>query len=424
MKKRNRFISLALTLGLALSVMAMSVSASKFVDAHGNELELDDTLEAYSSVVLSGADNAARKAETNLGDLWTDALRWFAVSGKINAYFDEDDVTAGNTKVEVDADHIVALWNGGNLRADIAAGKFGTAELAFVLPYPNKVAVIYMSGAELLEALEAAAQALPYGDASADACASFMQAAGLTYSVNADRAYDKGEAYGKYWFKANSVSRVTITDVNGKAFDPNATYAVITHNANFNGMDSSYMFKAAAEANEKSAITKAVVRDVVWMYISEELGNVVGDAYAAPQGRITVTATAAPAESAKPGQSATTTENGTYTVVSGDSLWKIASKVYGSGKLWSKIFSANPQIKDAAMIYVGQTLTVPFNAESPDRLNAQIQSFVNALGDPEQSKKNFVFQGQRLVLVHLPDVAALDVVSLVRKETEATEEAK
>ena len=50
------------------------------------------------------------------------------------------------------------------------------------------------------------------------------------------------------------------------------------------------------------------------MYISEELGNMVGDAYAAPQGRITVTATAAPAESAKPGQSATTTENGTYTV--------------------------------------------------------------------------------------------------------------
>ena len=152
---------------------------------------------------------------------------------------------------------------------------------------------------------------------------------------------------------------MTITDVNGKAFDPNATYAVITHNANFNGMDSSYVFKAAAEANEKSAITKAVLRDVVWMYISEELGNMVGDAYAAPQGRITVTATAAPAESAKPGQSATTTENGTYTVVSGDSLWKIASKVYGSGKLWSKIFSANPQIKDAAMIYVGQTLTVP-----------------------------------------------------------------
>ena len=136
-----------LTLGILLSVMATSVSASKFTDAHGSEVELDDTLEAYSSVVLSGADNAARKAETNLGDLWTDALRWFAVSGKINEYFDEDDVAAGNNKVDVDADHIVALWNAGNLRADIAVGKFGAAELAAVLPYPNKVAVIYMSDA-------------------------------------------------------------------------------------------------------------------------------------------------------------------------------------------------------------------------------------------------------------------------------------
>lgn len=178
MKKLNRFISLALTLGLALSVMARPCLHPSRGCPSGNEVELDDTLEAYSSVVLSGADNAAVNGGDNLGDLWTDALRWFAVSGKINAYFDEDDVTAGNTKVDVDADHIVALWNGGNLCADIAVGKFGAAELAAVLPYPNKVAVIYMSGAQLLEALEAAAQALPYGDASADACASFMQAAG------------------------------------------------------------------------------------------------------------------------------------------------------------------------------------------------------------------------------------------------------
>ena len=288
MKKRNRFISLALTLGLALSVMAMSVSASKFVDAHGNELELDDTLEAYSSVVLSGADNAARKAETNLGDLWTDALRWFAVSGKINAYFDEDDVTAGNTKVEVDADHIVALWNGGNLRADIAAGKFGTAELAFVLPYPNKVAVVYMTGAQLAEALEAASQGLPYSEETAAACASFMQVAGLKYTVDTSVEYARGEAYGDNWFKAVSLGRVTIEEVNGQPFDAEETYAVITSNANFNGMDSSYIFPIAAGENEKSTITTAVVRDVVWMYLAGNLDNVVGENYAEAQSRITV----------------------------------------------------------------------------------------------------------------------------------------
>lgn len=158
MKTTKRILGILLALCLSFS-LTTTAFASSFTDAHGNVIELDDTLEAYSTVALSGADNAARKQETNLGDLWTDALRWFAVSGKINDYFEEDDVTAGNNKIAVDADHIVALWNGGNLRADIAVGKFGAAELAAVLPYPNKAAVVYMTGAQLLEALEAASQA-------------------------------------------------------------------------------------------------------------------------------------------------------------------------------------------------------------------------------------------------------------------------
>ena len=259
-----------------------------FTDAHGNVIPLDDSIEAYSTVTLYGADDAARKGETNLGDLWTDALRWFAASGTINSYFEEDDVTAGNDALAVDADHVVALWNGGNLRADIAAGAFGAATLAEVLPYPNKVAVVYMTGAQLLEALEAASQGLPYTEDSAAACASFMQVSGLKYTVNATKAYDQGEEYKAPWFKAASVGRVTITEVNGAAFDKSATYAVITSNANFNGMDSSYIFKQAAEENERSAITTAVVRDVVWMYLKEKLAGTVGSDYAAPQGRITV----------------------------------------------------------------------------------------------------------------------------------------
>jgi 5'-nucleotidase len=188
----------------------------------------------------------------------------------------------------VDADHIVALWNGGNLRADVAEGKFGAEQLAEVLPYPNKVAVVYMSGAQLLEVLEAASQALPCCEDTAAACASFMQVSGLKYAVDTTKEYDKGEAYGDNWFKAASLNRVTIEEVNGKPFDAEATYAVITSNANFNGMDSSYMLKAAAEENEKSTITTAVVRDVIWLYIAGELNNVIGDPYADAQGRITI----------------------------------------------------------------------------------------------------------------------------------------
>lgn len=287
MNTYKKFLSVALALFLVFS-MSMSASALTFTDAHGNTIELDESLEAYTDYVLYGADDAARKAETNLGDLWTDALLWFATSGEINAYFEEDDVTAGNTQIAVDADHIVALWNGGNLRADVPAGKFDAEALAEVLPYPNKVAVVYMTGAQLAEALEAASQGLPYSEETAAACASFMQVAGLKYTVDTSVEYARGEAYGDNWFKAVSLGRVTIEEVNGQPFDAEETYAVITSNANFNGMDSSYIFPIAAGENEKSTITTAVVRDVVWMYLASNLDNVVGENYAEAQSRITV----------------------------------------------------------------------------------------------------------------------------------------
>ena len=287
MKKIQKAIGLILVMSLCLGIFSIA-TASTFTDAHGHVIELDDTLEAYSSFVLNGADDAARKAETNLGDFWTDALRWFAVSGEINQYFEEDDITAGNTAIDADSDHVVALWNGGNLRADIPEGKFGAEQLAEVLPYPNKVAVVYMTGAQLQEVLEAASQGLPYTEESAAACAAFMQVSGLSYTVDTGKVYDKGEAYGDNWFRAASLSRVTITEVNGQPFDAEATYAVITSNANFNGMDSSYMFKEAAEANEKSTITTAVVRDVIWLYIAGEMNNMIGEEYATAQGRITI----------------------------------------------------------------------------------------------------------------------------------------
>ncbi len=288
MKASKRWFGILLACCLSLA-LAAPASASKFTDTHGNEIELDDTLEAYAEAALPGADDAARKQETALGDLWTDALRWFAVSGKINGYFEEDDVTAGNSAVAADEAHIVALWNGGNLRDDIPAGKFNAETLAKVLPYPNKVAVVYMTGAQLREALEAASQGLPYSESTAAVCASFMQVSGLTYTVDTTVAYDRGEVYKEPWYKAASVGRVTIGEVNGKAFDEAATYAVITSNANFNGMDSSYLFKAAAEADAKSAVTTAVVRDVVWMYLDEKLENVVREeTYGKPQGRVTI----------------------------------------------------------------------------------------------------------------------------------------
>ena len=82
MKKLARWTA-GVCLALALTLTFTGVRALTFTDAHGNEVELDETLEAYSEYTLQGAGDAARQGETNLGDLWADALRWFAVSGQI-----------------------------------------------------------------------------------------------------------------------------------------------------------------------------------------------------------------------------------------------------------------------------------------------------------------------------------------------------
>ena len=49
-----------------------------------------------------------------------------------------------------------------------------------------------------------------------------------------------------------------------------------------------------------------------------------------------------------------------YTVVSGDSLWKIAEAMYGNGSKYPKIFDANRDIlDDPDKIFPGQVLRIP-----------------------------------------------------------------
>ena len=50
----------------------------------------------------------------------------------------------------------------------------------------------------------------------------------------------------------------------------------------------------------------------------------------------------------------------TYTVQSGDTLWKIAESVYGDGSEYKKIFEANQELLESPdRIFPGQKLTIP-----------------------------------------------------------------
>jgi len=68
-----------------------------------------------------------------------------------------------------------------------------------------------------------------------------------------------------------------------------------------------------------------------------------------------------------------------YTVRSGDTLWKIAAK-YQVGT--SEIISANPQLKNPALIYPGQKLTIP-SIDDVKSLESEVIRLVNV----ERSKR-------------------------------------
>ena len=51
---------------------------------------------------------------------------------------------------------------------------------------------------------------------------------------------------------------------------------------------------------------------------------------------------------------------GSVTVVKGNSLWRIARRVYGEGTMYTQIYAANTdQIKNPDLIYPGQVFSVP-----------------------------------------------------------------
>lgn len=204
-----------------------------------------------------------RDGETNLGDLITDAMLW-----KIN---EQGGVT-------VDADHILAVTNGGGIRASIAAGDITKKAVNEVLPFGNTLAVVYVTGAELLEALEASTYCSPDS-----AVGGFPQVAGIEYTIDVTKEFDGGDKYpGTEVVAPKSIQRVTIDSINGKAFDAKATYAVVTNNFVAAGGDTYHVFAAAAAQFD----TGFSLDEVVMEYIKTELKGVVGDQYKDPQGRI------------------------------------------------------------------------------------------------------------------------------------------
>lgn len=243
---------------------AVAAAAEKIIDRVKAEY---DVKFAVSKVELNGAKapNGNRDSETNNGDLITDAMVWQVLQNK-------DGLT-------VNEDHVVAITNGGGIRAAIKPGDVTKNDINTVLPFGNTVAVVYVTGAELLEALEASTYCTP------GAIGGFPQVSGINFTIHTGKAYDaNAETYpNSTYYGPKSINRVVINSINGKEFKENEVYAVVTNNFCAAGGDTYYAFASASAQFD----TGVPLDEAVMAYITRELKGVIGEKYAAPQGRIT-----------------------------------------------------------------------------------------------------------------------------------------
>ena len=240
------------TSSLATSELTVTPDAKVAARAEEIQKEIDadyGTVFAKTEVALDGEKANVRTGETNLGDLIADAMLW----------------QAGLLDEGVDA----AVTNGGGIRASIAAGDITKKDINTVLPFGNTLYVVKVTGAELLEALEASSYCTP------EAIGGFPQVAGIEFTVNTGAQFDTKELYpGSTYGKPASINRVMIQTVGGEAFNPEETYTIVTNDFMGAGGDTYYAFKAASSGYDSGVPLDEVVMD----YITSELKGVVSKA--------------------------------------------------------------------------------------------------------------------------------------------------
>ena len=236
--------------------------------AKGIEAEVDakyGAVFAKTEVLLEGEKPQVRSRETNLGDLICDAMVWSVLreGGIENA----------------EPNQVVGITNGGGIRATVNVGAVTMNNIMSVLPFGNTVAVVYVTGAELLEALEASTFCTP------DPVGGYPQTSGIKWTLDATKEFAQGELYidlaGKEttYYAPAEIRRVSIEEINGEPFDVNATYAVVTNNFCAAGGDTYNVFGRAYVAGN-TFDTSIPMDEAVVEYVQQILkGEITDEAY-------------------------------------------------------------------------------------------------------------------------------------------------
>ena len=191
-----------------------------------------------------------RRAETNLGDFCTDALR-----------------------SQTGAD--ISILNSGAIRSELPAGEVTYSSILTFAPFSNSLSVIEATGQQILDALEWGARAVP-GETGA-----FLQVSGMTLeidsSIDSPCLVNNDLAFGGI----SGERRVRNVLVGGEPIDPEKIYTIAsTDYLLLQEGDGFNMFNGCPVLQEGSVIDNQVYID----YLSDTMGGIVSGDYADPTG--------------------------------------------------------------------------------------------------------------------------------------------
>lgn len=214
--------------------------------------------EVELTTVDEDGNRIIRNTETNLGDFCADAFR--IVTG---------------------AD--IGFMNGGGIRADMAAGDVTFNDILSVFPFNNRVCVIEATGRQIVDMLELGVVNYPEEDGS------FQHVSGITFelkksipsSVKLDENLSFVSVEGEY--RVSNVKVLNKTTGEYEPIDYTKTYTLASHN--FLLLDQgggASMFKDAKVVSDSGMLDVELLE----VYITENLGGVIGEEYKESQNRI------------------------------------------------------------------------------------------------------------------------------------------
>ncbi|MFJ5769080.1 5'-nucleotidase C-terminal domain-containing protein [Psychrobacillus sp. NPDC093180] len=204
--------------------------AEKIKEIEGKEIGVVADTELTNPRATTDVDKSVRKNETALGNIITDGML-----AKAKKY---------NDKV------VMALQNGGGIRAEIKAGPITVGDVITVLPFGNTLATMELTGKELKEAFELSFKSYPKENGG------FLHVSGA--KVEFDSSKPAGQRVVSIKYKAADGSYVDIKE--------NEKYVVATNAFTAKGGDNYDVF---AKAYEEGRVTDLGLSD--WENLQEQL---------------------------------------------------------------------------------------------------------------------------------------------------------